>query len=249
MKEVTVYALVMKRISLWMLAPTVALMGCTRVQVNTSNAGTTTKTFSETGFKQLKVLSADDVEVTIGKTFSVSATGPQKLLDKLELKTEGDVLTIDRKADDGSVISIGSGPKIRITMPAVSAVFVEGSGSVSVDSITGDQLQVDVTGSGEFAVADLQIKNLEATIEGSGDATFAGSVASTKVSVAGSGSFQAEKLTAGIAAIEVDGSGDAALRVTGSASGALRGSGNITIRGTRDCDISEDGSGNVDCKP
>ena len=69
-----------------------------------------------------------------------------------------------------------------------------------------------------------------------------------ELSIAGSGSCDAEGLTAEKASVHIAGSGDAIFTCNGEVSAHLMGSGNVIVRGSARCSVHSMGSGTVTCE-
>ncbi len=224
------------------------LSGCGMTEKGQGDATPGARSFAVTGFDAVSLDGSDDVEVVTGPAFAVSATGPQAVLDRLNVRVEGTGLKIDRKAESGWNWS-GKGAMIRVTLPVIKAAAVAGSGNMRIDRVENPSFSADVTGSGDMSIAGIKVDSLTAGVMGSGDMTLSGSAAQATVSVAGSGTVDADSFTVTNAMVAVKGSGDASLRVTGQASGSVAGSGSVSIMGTSNCAISKAGSGEVSCQP
>ncbi len=98
-----------------------------------------TKSYSLTGFTEVKVAGPDDVTIRQGEAFSISAKGPEAVLDRLEIEVDGPTLSIGRKRESFSFSSRDDDDvEITITMPRLNGVQLTGSGSIDADSVDGD---------------------------------------------------------------------------------------------------------------
>src|SRR4051794_1033591 len=105
-------------------------------------------------FHRLEVSGPFDVEVETGGQPSLSATGPEWALDNLGVEHEGDRLFVGCDGDmDGSV-------RVIITVPALAAVRMSGSGDVSIDRVKGDQFECSSSGSGDISVDEIEVERL-----------------------------------------------------------------------------------------
>ena len=76
---------------------------------------TTTQSFDLKGFTGVKVAGPDDVTIRQGDAFSITAKGPKGEIDELEIKLDGDVLSI--------------------TAPVEGIIYAEKSGKVTVVAV------------------------------------------------------------------------------------------------------------------
>jgi Putative auto-transporter adhesin, head GIN domain len=205
------------------------------------------RTFAATGFTGVELAGSDNVVVTRGDAFSVVATGPQEVLDKLEVTVKNGVLVVSRKSNMMNWNS-DKGATIAVTLPLLDSAELSGSGEMTVDTASGDSVDVVLSGSGNLDVASVTAKTLAVALAGSGDLTIRGGKAdSGDVAVAGSGDVDVKGVTLASADISVAGSGDVDATATSTAEVSIVGSGDVRVGGGAKCDSSELGSGTVSC--
>ncbi len=209
-------------------------------------AADSTRNFAATDFNAVRLAGSDDVRVVRGSTFSVRARGPADILDRLDIRTEGNTLIVSRKSAGMFGWSRGSAT-VTVTMPSIRAADVTGSGDMLVDRADGAQFDASLTGSGNLSLASVDAESLKLRVTGSGSAMASGRVRAAALSVTGSGDVSADKLIADTASLSVMGSGDISASATQSATLSVAGSGNATVRGTGNCSISKSGSGDARC--
>ncbi|MCP1472094.1 hypothetical protein J3E64_003809 [Sphingobium sp. OAS761] len=190
----------------------------------------------------------DNVVITRGD-FSVRAEGDQKVLDRLEIKVDGDMLEIGRKRHSGMSWSNDRGATIHVSMPAIRRVDATGSGNVTVDKADGDAFKADLTGSGDLKIAAASVKSLNASLTGSGDLSITGQAEVVDISITGSGNFDSPGLKAGSGEASVLGSGDVDFASDGKIAIRIMGSGDVTVKGKAQCKSSIMGSGEARCAP
>jgi Putative auto-transporter adhesin, head GIN domain len=205
------------------------------------------RNFDASGFDKVKLAGSDDVRVVIGPTFAVSATGPQKILDALDIRVEGGTLKVSRETRMWS-FTRGSAV-VTVTMPAIKGASLEGSGNLDVAQAKGAAFEASLGGSGNLSVGRVAVDALNINLAGSGDVKIAGSTKAIDVSLAGSGDVDASETAAEQASISIAGSGNVDARASRGASVSILGSGDVTITGTTNCQTSKLGSGNVTCNP
>jgi hypothetical protein len=205
------------------------------------------RSFVATGFTGVELAGSDNVVVTRGESFSVVATGPQDVLDKLDIRVNGGVLEVRRKPSAMNWSS-DNGATIAVTLPRLDSATLSGSGGMTIDSAAGDAVALALSGSGDMKVAAVATKALDIALAGSGDLSIAGGKAdSGDVSLAGSGDIDMKGVTMTTADIALAGSGDINATATGTADVSIVGSGDVRIAGGAKCDSSELGSGTATC--
>lgn len=200
-------------------------------------------------FSSMEVSGSYDVVVTTGRQPAVSARGTQRLVDNLVVEVRDGRLIIRPRSRNwhGNWGGGRSWARISVSVPALNAVSLAGSGDVLVDRVRGDRFNGSLAGSGDLNLGQVMVGELKLSVAGSGDVKAAGQARSATYSVAGSGDLDASALTAARAAASVAGSGNIRARVTGSASASLVGSGDIDITGGAQCQQSKRGSGDIRC--
>lgn len=228
--------------------PALMLSSCGHAESGSSATGS--RSFDLVGFEQVALRGSDDVHVVTGKSFSVSATGPQSELDQLEIEVDGDTLKVGRKSTSPWHIGWSRDSKgvvVTVTMPSIRGARLAGSGDMTVEGATADVFKGSLAGSGDLKLGNVQAKAVELNLAGSGDIEVSGKTGLVKISGAGSGDVRAKALEAETADISLAGSGSVGARATGDASVSILGSGDVEISGTNKCKTSKLGSGSVTC--
>jgi Putative auto-transporter adhesin, head GIN domain len=208
-----------------------------------------TRNFNVSDFEGVVLAASDDVRITEGPAFAVSATASDKVLDRLELIVKDGVLSIGRKPRGGGWLgwSKDRGAVVSVTMPVLRSAAITGSGDMTVAATAPDRFSGSISGSGELTIAAVRAENTELSIAGSGDLTASGTAKRVDLSIAGSGDINAAGLKAETVDASIAGSGDIRANATGAAEASIVGSGDIEISGTKNCKVSKLGSGEVRC--
>ncbi|MHA6721969.1 head GIN domain-containing protein [Sphingomonas sp. RS2018] len=203
--------------------------------------------FAVADFTNVVLAGPDDVEVRVGSAYSVRAEGPADVLDRLDIHGSGATLSIGRQRTSGVWKSEGRGVRVIVTMPAITAASLTGSGNLTVDRVAGGDFAASIEGSGDLKLRQVAANALSLDIQGSGDIEVSGEAKTLAVKIAGSGNVEGDDLKAGGATILVAGSGNVEAQVTGDATGNLMGSGDVTLGKGARCKVNKAGSGEVDC--
>lgn len=220
------------------------LSACGSVQAQ----GGGTRSFDVRGFDRVSLRGSDNVVVRVGGGESVTATGPNDVLDKLEVTVVSGELRIGREKKWNLGWSSDRKPAaITVTLPQLRGASITGSGDMQVDRAQAASFSGSVAGSGNLAIAALQADAASIRIAGSGDASVAGQTRSLDISIAGSGDLDAPGLKSDRAKISIAGSGNVRTHVSAEADVSIVGSGDVTLAGKARCRISKMGSGDVNC--
>jgi len=205
------------------------------------------RSFAASSFDEVRVGGSDTVKIVRGPTAGVVARGPAKLLDNLEIRTEGRKLLVGRKPSLGMSWATNQDVVITVTLPAIHAAELEGSGNVGIDRADGAEFEANLSGSGTLNIAMIAATSTKLGLRGSGTIKARGKTGAISADLVGSGDLNAEDLQTDTAAIAVMGPGSAQAFARKSASLTLTGSGDETVKGTRACAIPSRGSGNARC--
>lgn len=237
----------MARVTL-VAAAAALLAGCGVVHAENHDGSTGNRSFDVRGFDRVSLRGSDNVVVRVGTAESVTATGPNAVLDKLEIKVVDGELRIGREKHWGFNWSSDHKPTvITVTVPQLRGASIAGSGDMKVDRVQATSFEGSVAGSGNLAIGALQADAASLKIAGSGDALVAGTAKSMDVSIAGSGNLDARGLKSERAKISIAGSGDVRAAVSDEAVVSIVGSGDVDIAGKPRCRVTKMGSGDVRC--
>lgn len=227
----------------------IAAASCTRER--TEAAGPMgAKTFAVGNFTKLTVAGPYQVIVRTGGRPSVSAKGPQNVLDHLVVEVDGNELEIRPEKSKGWNRVRWSGSDkvtLEITVPMIDEATIAGSGAVKIDKLSGNRFEGSVAGSGDLDLGAVDVGALEISLAGSGNFRGAGKARSAEYSIAGSGDVDAGGLTSETLEVSIAGSGGVRANATKSGSVTIMGSGDVTVTGGAKCDVEKMGSGNVSC--
>lgn len=206
------------------------------------------RSYAARDFARVELRGADDVEISTGGDFSVRAEGDPQILDRLEIRIDGDRLIVDRKDRLGWNWGSDEGGDVRIlvSMPTIRAGLLAGAGDLTINRAQGD-FSGELAGSGDLTIGILQGGRANFSLAGSGTIAASGQIDQFELAIAGSGDFNAPQLSAGSADVSIAGSGNVRARVGGDASVSILGSGDVDLGPQAMCKVSKMGSGDVRC--
>lgn len=212
---------------------------------------TVQRTYQVGAFQRIEVAGPYEVEVRTGGQPGVSASGPEKLIERLVVEVRGDRLLIHpRREDNSSWFNWGSRgtAKVQVTAPALRAATIAGSGEMRVDQVKGASFEGSIAGSGDLDVGAIHVETLKLSVAGSGDMRAgSGQSRSAEYSIAGSGDINAGGVRSETATVSIAGSGQINGQATGTADVSIMGSGDVVLTGGAKCTVSKSGSGDVRC--
>ncbi len=210
----------------------------------------TQRDYQLSGFDAVGLAGSPDVIVKVGGAHSVRAEGDSETLDRLDIRVEDRTLKIGMKKTSGWSMGFGrdrAKTTIYVTLPAIRAAAVAGSGDIDIDRVEGDSFNASIAGSGDIAVAQMQVGEAKFSIAGSGAIKAAGSAQRGSASIAGSGDIDAARFQVRTASASIMGSGDIRIHASETADISIMGSGDVEVGGPARCTVNKRGSGEVRC--
>jgi hypothetical protein len=239
-----------KAIAAAVISASAAISACG--QTRSEDGGPTIgKNYQIGSFDRIEVSGPFDVQVRTGANPSVSARGPQKMLEHMVVEVRNGELEI-RPKRQGGLFNSGwhyrGHVEVTVTVPSLRGAAIAGSGDIKVNEVRGDAFKGSVAGSGGLEVGALDVKSLELAVAGSGGVKAVnGRAQDASFDIAGSGDIDARNVQAQTASVSIAGSGNVAANATGTASVSIMGSGDVVVTGGAKCSVSKAGSGNVTC--
>jgi hypothetical protein len=239
-----------KSIAAALIAAAAATSACG--QNRSENGGpTVAKNFQVGNFERVEVGGPFNVQVNTGANPSVSARGPQKMLEHMVVEVKDGKLLIRQDRKDGLFHSgwhFHGTVEVTVTVPKLRGAAIAGSGDVKVSEVKGDEFDGSVAGSGGLDVAKLDVKSLKLSVAGSGAArALTGRAQSAELDIEGSGDIDTSGIQAQTADVSIAGSGNIAVNASNTASVSIMGSGDVDVSGGAKCSVSKAGSGDVKC--
>jgi hypothetical protein len=201
--------------------------------------------FTAAGFDAVALSGSDRMVVTAGPAVSIVATGDPDAIAALRIEARGGTLHVDRLP--GSYRDRGA--TVTVTVPRLSKVTLDGSGSIRVRGAAGPRFVAEDHGSADIVIEDLRAAETRLSLQGSGSIVAAGSSAQLWIDASGSGSVDTTRLVVRDIDVTATGSSSIRARAAGRAAIDSAGSGSVSVDGTADCRVSKSGSGAVRCRP
>lgn len=205
-----------------------ALLSCCAFGQLNGSGKTVTRTFGNKNFDKLYFKDLDGkIEVTAGKTFSITLTIDDNLQELFELTQDNkeNALTLKLKNNENNKLYVeATHISIKITMPELTVVSNSGNSNTIITGITGRYLRIE-----NF---------------GNGDVTASGTIASLDIAKDGNGDIDAQKLKSTGAEIKAAGNGNVLVNVTRYLNAKTSGNGDITNYGSAIFDDLSTSKGN-----
>lgn len=158
-------------------------------------------------FTELDAAGAGDVSVRVGGEQAVVVTADDNLIDRITTEVEGRTLMLGARGSFTTELPV----TVQVTVPALDAVMLTGTGVVTVEDVDTEELTVHMPGTGRLV------------IHGTADLL--------DVELSGSGNVELEDLVARDAVATLSGFGRLHVHSTRSLNAAVSGTGMIVYSG------------------
>ena len=128
------------------------------------------ETYEFSGFESVTIEGVYHIDVQVGQSFSVKASGSERDMAKADIYVEDGALVLGRKYNKGSkkTYNNNKGVDMVITMPSLTGMDVAGVVSGNVRAIDADAFSVQFAGVGKLDLAGT-CKHLEIDLAGVGE--------------------------------------------------------------------------------
>lgn len=200
-------------------------------------------------FDRIEVDGPYEVNVTIGSSPSVRASGPGNYLENMTVMVEGGTLKIQQRKVEGLGFFRRRDQKIslQVSVPSIRAAQIAGSGGMNIDKVSGEDFKGVVAGSGDLKLGRVEVRSISVGVAGSGGVVAAGKARRAEYENTGSGDIDASGLAATDASVSVGGSGGVSAQASGTVDVDISGAGDVHVTGGAKCVLSKAGPGNAHC--
>lgn len=174
-------------------------------------------------FDSIELRGAAAVDVLVGEQQSLVVEGSPRTLETLDTAVRGQRLVIEHR---GTWFWRGDELRVRVTVPELRAVELDGAGSITVIGLSGGETSLVLSGAGRMEAV--------------------GEVDSVHARVNGAGSIDLSRLAATDGDVSVNGAGSIEVSATGTLSASVNGVGSVRYAGTpARLDTSINGVGSI----
>lgn len=197
-------------------------------------------------FTRVKINYPAEVVILQGETESVKIEADDNLLPQLSANVNGETLVIQNNVKGWEQrVEPSKHVKLTITVRDLQGLDFASAGTVRLESLEVENLEIELNGAGEIHIIDLQAQNLTARLDGIGSVTAGGKAEFVSVDVNGFGSFYGEKLVSAKADATINGMGSANLQVQEHLTATINGMGSVGYYGSPEVTRRMNGAGSV----
>ena len=206
------------------------------------------RNFGVSGFDRIRIDGDYRVVLTVGAPPFARAKGSIRALDPVDIRVEGRTLVVRTKnsASWGGYPGESAGPvEVTIGTHELTAAFVNGAGSLSINKVRGLKFEASAQGAGAIAIDRVEVDQFQLGLAGAASAKLSGKVGKLTATVRGSSSLDGEALVVKDAVIGAQGPAIVKLTVTGTAKVDAIGVAAVTLTGKPSCIVTTKGSASV----
>lgn len=214
-----------------------------------------TRSFTLANFTTVKVEGDMIVRIETDRAPAVKAEGDRRLLDRLDLRVDGNILSVrmdsanaPRERRDGTDAAMRP-VTISIAAKDVHDVSLIGSGSLSIDRLTGRTVRASLYGSGSMDVGGMKAEDAQLNFNALGGQLRArGQTQDLRAIARGKGVFDASVLTAQTLSVIGEGPVDSLFTAADSARIIVRDHADVRVTGKAICTIKSNRDSNIACE-
>jgi hypothetical protein len=182
---------------------------------------TTTDRRALAPFAAVELVGADTVTISVGPAQSVAVTGGDDVVDEVMTTVHEGSLVIANRGTFTSDVPMN----VAVSVPSLDGVTLSGTGTVTVEGVTGQDFTADLSGAGTL-VASGSVDRLTAVLSGVGTVELHGLIAREATS-------------------RLDGTGELGVHATSALEATLTGAGSITYSGSPAVTMQNTGAGSI----
>jgi len=186
-----------------------------------------------------------EIVIQQGSAESIKIEAEDNVIKDIRTDVKDGMLTIDRGNNRDLWANPSKPVKITIVVKNLDEFNFDSAGTVMLESLTSDSLDLNVNGAGSLTLNNVQFKTLNCTLDGAGTLTLSGAAEVLNVDMSGFGNFQAADLQTQIANVSIDGAGSATVWAEKSLTASISGAGSINYYGNPTITKNVDGLGSI----
>lgn len=206
-----------------------------------------TRNFGIQDFDRIRVTGPFKVQLVTGVAPFAKATGGMDSIDDVSIDVEGRTLVVHQNASGWSSFPGASSGLVTISIGThdLSAAWLNGSGSLSIDRVKAPSFEITVQGAGSASIGTIAVDTLKVGISGSGSVTMAGSAPQLTANLFGASTFDGSALQSKDATVGAQGTAVLKLTATDAVKIDAEGPVTLTFSGNPACTLRSQGPADV----
>jgi len=204
-----------------------------------------TETREVSDFHAIRIDYPAVIVIRQGETEGLTIEADDDVVADIRTDVSGGTLSIERQSDNVPWINPSKPARITILVKELDKIDFNSAGTVTVESLSADSLDLDASGAGTLTLNDLELKSLSASMNGAGTLNLSGSAGDLDVDMSGFGSLKAGDLQTQTASVTISGAGSATVWVESELTARISGAGSISYYGDPSVSKTVSGVGSV----
>lgn len=206
------------------------------------------RNFGVNGFDRVRLDGDYRVTLTTGIAPFAKASGDSRAIDGLSIRVEGRTLVVRaaQSGNWGNYPGAQNGPiAIAIGTHDLTAVQVNGAGSLTINRVEGLKFDASAIGAGLLAIDEVEVDQFTLALSGSANARMAGKIGKLTALARGTSVLDGTALNVKDASIVAEGPSTVRLTATETAKVNAAGVGSVALSGNPSCTLTVRGSASV----
>ncbi len=209
-----------------------SLSACT-INVVTGDGRLTTDTRNVSGFDSVLFSGLGDVTIVQGPTEGLTIEAEDNIMPLITTQVKAGQLYIGFERQNWQdIVRPTKTIKFTLSVTNLNSIEISGVGSLSANSLKGDNMTIKVGGAGGVTIKNLDASSLTAIMSGAGNVDISGKVNLLDATLSGVGNFSCGDLQAATAKVNVTGAGGAKVWASDSLSVSITGAGSVSYYGS-----------------
>lgn len=205
-----------------------------------------TETRQVSEFDSIVVQYPAKITIQQGESESVTIQADDNLLPQLKTEVRNGTLYFESSEKNwGERVSSTEPVVVTITVVELGRVQILTAGTMLIDSLQTDSLEISVSGAGVVTLTDLDAGSLEFGLSGAGNVNAEGVVEILQLRISGLGSFNGGDLHSQDAEVRISGAGSATVWVEDELDANISGAGSIDYYGSPEVSKRISGVGSI----
>ena len=206
-----------------------------------------TRNFGITSFEKIRIEGPFDVSLKTGVAPFARASGSPAAIDRVAIEVQGNTLVVHSSLDSwGGYPGKDPGPVvISLGTHDLSSAWLNGSGILDIDRAKGLSFDLSVQGSGSVGIDEVAVDQLNVSVVGTARASLSGQARKVTAVIRGISSLDAANLDVKDATLGADGAATINASVSNSATIDATGPATVRLSGNPACTVRASGSASI----
>ncbi len=207
----------------------IALSGCS-LYIEKGSGNITTKEYPLSGFDEIDVSGAFQIQIRQDSVFSVEVEGDDNLIDFIDAYMKGNTLIIDLKS--GVRIRPSKKMILSVRAPVFKEIETSGACNVEAPALQASHLKLDMSGASEARIGQITAQKVEVDVSGATSVILSGTTNVLDIDASGASDVKCFGLAAQDVSVDISGAGDAEVNVSRNLKVEISGGASVKYQGS-----------------